>query len=77
MSSEVSYLNSGIEIKKLKKKDGKNKEINIKGGIVLDGFPSSSGLVNASASQCLIRSTGTDLSSFFRLARFSTNICSK
>ena len=64
MSSEVSYLNSGIEIKKLKKKDGKNKEINIKGGIVLDGFPSSSGLVNASASQCLIRSTGTDLVAF-------------
>ena len=64
MSSEVSYLTSGIEIKKLKKKDGKNKEINIKGGIVLDGFPSSSGLVNAIASQCLIRSTGTDLVAF-------------
>jgi uncharacterized protein len=64
MSSEVSYLTSGIEIKKLKKKDGKNKEINIKGGIVLDGFPSSSGLVNAIAAQCLIRSTGTDLVAF-------------
>jgi uncharacterized protein len=64
MSSEISYLTSGIEIKKLKKNDGKNKEINIKGGIVLDGFPSSSGLVNAIASQCLIRSTGTDLVAF-------------
>jgi uncharacterized protein len=64
MSSEVSYLTSTIEIKKLKKKDGNNKEINIKGGIVLDGFPSSSGLVNAIASECLIRSTGTDLVAF-------------
>jgi uncharacterized protein len=64
MSSKVSYLTSTIEIKKLKKKKGNNKEINIKGGIVLDGFPSSSGLVNAIASECLIRSTGTDLVAF-------------
>jgi len=70
MSSEISYLTSGIEIKKLKKKDGKNKEINIKGGIVLDGFPSSSGLVNAIASQCLIRSTGTDLVAFLDSPNF-------
>jgi len=64
MSSKVSYLTSTIEIKKLKKKKGNNKEINIKGGIVLDGFPSSSGLVNAIASECLIRSTGTALVAF-------------
>jgi uncharacterized protein len=64
LSSEVSYLSSQIEIKKLKKKDGNNKDINIKGGIVLDGFPSSSGLVNAIASECLIRSTGTELVAF-------------
>ena len=53
---------STIEIKKLKKKDD-NKEIDLKGGtvIVMDGFPSSSGLVNAIASECLIHSTGTDL----------------
>jgi uncharacterized protein len=57
-------LTSTIEIKKLKKKDGNNKEINIKGGIVIDGFPSSSGLVNAIASECLIHSTGTDLVAF-------------
>lgn len=64
LSSEVSYLSSEIEIKKLKKKDGNNKDINIKEGIVLDGFPSSSGLVNAIASECLIRSTGTELVAF-------------
>lgn len=57
-------MTSTIEIKKLKKKDGNNKEINIKGGIVIDGFPSSSGLVNAIASECLIHSTGTDLVAF-------------
>jgi uncharacterized protein len=56
-------LPSTIEIKKLKKKDD-NKEINLKGGIVIDGFPSSSGLVNAIASECLIHSTGTDLVAF-------------
>jgi uncharacterized protein len=56
-------LPSKIEIKKLKKK-GDNKEINLKGGIVIDGFPSSSGLVNAIASECLIHSTGTDLVAF-------------
>ncbi|HMH11029.1 MAG TPA: PAC2 family protein, partial [Candidatus Nitrosopolaris rasttigaisensis] len=57
-------MTSTIEIKKLKKNDGNNKEIKIKGGIVIDGFPSSSGLVNAIASECLIRSTGTDLVAF-------------
>jgi len=56
-------LSSTIEIKKLKKKDD-NKEIDLKGGIVIDGFPSSSGLVNAIASECLIHSTGTDLVAF-------------
>ena len=64
LSSEVSYLSSEIEIKKLKKKDGNNKDINFKGGIVLDGFSSSGGLVNAIASECLIRSTGTELVAF-------------
>ena len=54
---------SKIEIKKLKKKED-NKEINLKGGIVIDGFASSSGLVNAIASECLIHSTGTDLVAF-------------
>jgi uncharacterized protein len=57
-------LTSTIEIKKLKEKDGNSKEINIRGGIVLDGFPSSSGLVNAIASECLIHSTGTELVAF-------------
>ena len=47
----------------MKKKDD-NKEITLKGGIVIDGFPSSSGLVNAIASECLIHSTGTDLVAF-------------
>jgi len=56
-------LPSTIEIKKLKKKED-NKEINLKGGIVIDGFPSSSGLVNAIASECLIHSTGTNLVAF-------------
>jgi uncharacterized protein len=56
-------LPSKIEIKKLKKNED-NKEINLKGGIVIDGFASSSGLVNAIASECLIHSTGTDLVAF-------------
>jgi uncharacterized protein len=56
-------LSSRIEIKKLKKNED-NKEINLKGGIVIDGFPSSGGLVNAIASECLIHSTGTDLVAF-------------
>ncbi len=38
----------------------KDAKINIQGGIVLDGFPST-GLVNAIASECLIRSIGTEL----------------
>ena len=38
----------------------KDTKINIQGGIVLDGFPST-GLVNAIASECLIRSIGTEL----------------
>lgn len=45
-----------IEIRNVNKK----RELNIKGGIVLDGFPST-GLVNAIASECLIRSPGTEL----------------
>jgi uncharacterized protein len=47
----------------IEKKEDK-KEISLKGGIVIDGFPSSSGLVNAIASECLIHSTGTDLVAF-------------
>jgi len=57
-------LTSSIEIKNLKRKDGDNKKIDLKGGTVLDGLPSSTGLVNAIASECLIRSTGTDLVAF-------------
>jgi uncharacterized protein len=38
----------------------KDTKINIQGGIVLDGFPST-GLANAIASECLIRSIGTEL----------------
>jgi uncharacterized protein len=38
----------------------KDKKLNTKGGIVLDGFPST-GLVNAIASECLVRSIGTKL----------------
>lgn len=45
-----------IEIRRI----NKGKRLNIKGGIVLDGFPST-GLVNAIASECLIRSIGTEL----------------
>jgi uncharacterized protein len=45
-----------IEIRRI----NKGKRFNIKGGIVLDGFPST-GLVNAIASECLIRSTVTEL----------------
>jgi uncharacterized protein len=63
-------LTSSIEIKKWKKKDSNNKEISLKGGIVLDGLPSSSGLVNAIASECLIRSTGTDLVAFLDSSDF-------
>ena len=57
-------MTSSIEIKNLKRKDGDNKKIDLKGGTVLDGLPSSTGLVNAIASECLIRSTGTDLVAF-------------
>ena len=45
-----------LEIKNIHK----DAKINIQGGIVLDGFPST-GLVNAIASECLIRSIGTEL----------------
>jgi uncharacterized protein len=38
----------------------KDKEIDIRGGIVLDRFPSA-GVVNSIASKCLIRSIGTEL----------------
>ncbi len=57
-------MTSSIEIKKLKRKNGDNKKINLSGGTVLDGLPSSTGLVNAIASECLIRSTGTELVAF-------------
>ena len=57
-------MTSTIEIKNLKRKDGDNKKIDLKGGTVLDGLPSSTGLVNAIASECLIRSTGTELVGF-------------
>ena len=63
-------MTSSIEIKRWKKKDSNNKEISLKGGIVLDGLPSSSGLVNAIASECLIRSTGTDLVAFLDSPHF-------
>jgi uncharacterized protein len=49
----------GIEIKKLKKHV--KERLNIKGGVVLDGLPGSGCLVNAIASECLIRTTGTEL----------------
>jgi uncharacterized protein len=45
-----------IEIRAVRK----DRELNMKGGIVLDGFPSI-GLVNAIASECLIRTAGTEL----------------
>jgi predicted ATP-grasp superfamily ATP-dependent carboligase len=32
----------------------------MKGGMIIDGFPSA-GLINAIASECLIRSEGTEL----------------
>ena len=38
----------------------KDKKLDIKGGIVLDGFPSV-GVANSIASRCLIRSIGTEL----------------
>ena len=38
----------------------KDAKINMRGGIVLDGFPST-GLINAIVSECLIRSIGTEL----------------
>jgi uncharacterized protein len=41
----------------------KDKEVDIRGGIVLDGFPSA-GVINAIASRCLIRSIGTELVAF-------------
>jgi len=45
-----------LEIKNIHK----DAKINIQGGIVTDGFPST-GLVNAIVSECLIRSIGTEL----------------
>jgi uncharacterized protein len=38
----------------------KDKKLDITGGIVLDGFPST-GIINSIASRCLIRSIGTEL----------------
>lgn len=57
-------MTSSIELKNLKRKDSDNKKIDLIGGTVLDGLPSSTGLVNAIASECLIRSTGTELVAF-------------
>jgi uncharacterized protein len=45
-----------IEIRNL----SQSSKLNIKDGVVLDGFPSA-GLLNAIASECLIRSSGTEL----------------
>jgi len=45
-----------IEIRNLKE----SSKLNFKDGVVLDGFPSA-GLLNAIASECLIRSSGTEL----------------
>jgi uncharacterized protein len=45
-----------IEIRNLKEAS----KLNMKDGVVLDGIPST-GLVNAIASECLIRSSGTEL----------------
>jgi uncharacterized protein len=41
-------------------KISRNKKLDIRGGIVLDGFPSTS-IINSIASRCLIRSIGTEL----------------
>jgi uncharacterized protein len=38
----------------------KDKKLDIRGGIVLDGFPSTN-VINSIASRCLIRSIGTEL----------------
>ncbi|MCI0563833.1 MAG: PAC2 family protein, partial [Nitrososphaera sp.] len=45
-------VDHNIEIRKLK-------DVNLKGGIVIDGFPSA-GLANAIASECLIHSLKTE-----------------
>jgi predicted ATP-grasp superfamily ATP-dependent carboligase len=45
-----------IEIKYLQK----DKKLDMRGGVIIDGFPSA-GLINAIASECLIRSGGTEL----------------
>src|SRR5919197_1657508 len=41
-------------------KISRDKKLDIRGGIVLDGFPSA-GVINSIASRCLIRSIGTEL----------------
>ena len=41
-------------------KISRDKKLDIRGGIVLDGFPSTS-IINSIASRCLIRSIGTEL----------------
>src|SRR5919199_4260157 len=41
-------------------KISRDKKLDITGGIVLDGFPST-GIINSIASRCLIRSIGTEL----------------
>jgi uncharacterized protein len=45
-----------IEIKYLQK----DNKLDMRGGVIIDGFPSA-GLINAIASECLIRSGGTEL----------------
>ncbi len=54
-----------IEVRKI----NKDRKINIERGVVLDGFPST-GLVNAIASECLIRSVGTELVAVLDSAEF-------
>ena len=60
--SQVYILSKPIEIRNLKR-------INIKGGTVIDGFPSS-GLANAIASECFIHSLKTELVAVLDSAEF-------
>jgi uncharacterized protein len=60
--SQVYILSKPIEIRNLKK-------INIKGGTIIDGFPSS-GLANAIASECFIHSLKTELVAVLDSAEF-------
>ena len=47
----------------------KDKKLDIRGGIVLDGFPSV-GIANSIASRCLIRSIGTELTAILDSSDF-------